>query len=174
MENKLNTRNQKGEGCISQRSNGTYFGRITLNGLPQKCFYAKTEREVRAKMNAYKEQVIRGEAFVKKIIVSDYIEEWLINYKQPFLKPASYDRLEVTFKEHIKDSYVGRCQFGSVRSTDIQKLIDSKTDTLSYSSIKKIYPLLNACFRYAVTARDLSFNPMDGVIMPRKACKLTM
>ena len=169
MENKLNTRNKKGEGSIALRPNGTYYGRITLEGLPKKTFYGKTEKEVRAKMNAYKEQAIRGEAFVKKIIVSDYIEEWLINYKQPSLKPASYDRLEVTFKEHIKDSYVGRCQLGSIRSTDIQKLINSKTDTLSYSSIKKIYQLLNACFRYAVTSRDLSFNPMDGVLMPKEA-----
>lgn len=169
MEKKTNTRNQKGEGTIGLRPNGTYYGRITVEGLPRKTFYGKTEREVRKKISQYKEQVIRGEAYVKKIIVSDYIEEWLINYKQPSLKPASYDRLEVTYKEHIKDSYVGRCQLGSIRSTDIQRLINSKTDTLSYSSIKKIYQLLNACFRYAVISRDLSFNPMDGVLMPKEA-----
>ena len=169
MDNKLNTKNAKGEGSIGLRPNGTFYGRITITGFPKKTFYGKTEREVRAKMNAYKEQVIRGEAFVKKILVSDYVEEWLQNYKQPVLKPASYDRLEVTFKEHIKDSYVGRCQLGNIHSTDIQKLINSKTDTLSYSSIKKIYQLLNACFRYAVTSRDLTFNPMDSVIMPKEA-----
>lgn len=170
MENKKKkTRNQKGEGSIALRPNGTYYGRITLKGLPKKTFYGKTEKEVRAKLNAYKEQVIRGEAFVKKILVCDYIEEWLITYKQPSLKPSSYDRLEVTFKEHIKESYVGRCQLGSLRSTDIQKLINSKINTLSYSSIKKIYQLLNACFRYAVISRDLSFNPMDGVLMPKEA-----
>lgn len=162
-------RNRKGEGSISQRPNGTYYGRITLEGLPKKTFYGKTEKEVRDKLNKYKAQVIRGEAYTKKILVRDYIEEWLITTKRPALKPSSYDRLEVTFKEHIKNSYVGRCQLGSIRSNDIQKLINSKMDTLSYSSIKKIYQLLNNCFKYAITSRDLSFNPMNGVEMPNEA-----
>ena len=103
------TRRAKGEGSISMRPNGTYHGKITLPGYPRKDFYGKTEKEVQAKMKAYKEQTIRGEAYTKKIFVRDYIENWLITYKQPLLKPTSYDRLEVTFREHIKDSYVGKC-----------------------------------------------------------------
>jgi integrase len=40
---------------------------------------------------------------------------------------------------------------------------------LSYSSLKKIYDALNACFKYAVARRDLAFNPVNTVTMPSKS-----
>jgi integrase len=39
---------------------------------------------------------------------------------------------------------------------------------MSHSSIKKIYDALNACFKYAVSRRDLRYNPMNTVTMPSK------
>ncbi len=167
--NNTNKRNDKGEGSIAMRPNGTYYGRITIPGFPKKTVYGKTEREVKQKLREYKESVIRGEAYINKMRVSEYIEEWLINFKQPMLKPTSYDRLEMTYNHHIKNSYVGKCQLGSIKSSDLQKLISSKTSSLSYSSIKKIYELLKACFTHAVISKDLTHNPMDGVIMPKES-----
>lgn len=50
---------------------------------------------------------------------------------------------------------------------DIQKLINEKTASLSYSSLKKIYELLNGCFRYVVAVRDMPYNPVDAVQLPK-------
>lgn len=51
---------------------------------------------------------------------------------------------------------------------DVQGLINEKSRTLSYSSLKKIYELLNGCFEYAVICREMDFNPVRAVRMPKK------
>ena len=76
--------------------------------------------------------------------------------------------MERTFENQIKNTHVGRSQLGNLTTLEIQMLINSYTQTLSYSSLKKVYNLLNNCLRYAVTVRDLSFNPVDGVQLPKK------
>lgn len=50
---------------------------------------------------------------------------------------------------------------------EIQSLLNSYTQTLSCSSIKKVHDLLNNCFRYAVAVRDIAYNPVDGVCLPK-------
>lgn len=86
----------------------------------------------------------------------------------PSLKAASYDRLERTYQKQIKNTPVGRSQLGTLTSMEIQTLINSYTTTLSYSSLKKVYDLLNNCFRYAVAVRDTGYNPVDGVRLPKQ------
>ena len=84
------------------------------------------------------------------------------------MKPASYDRLERTYNRQIKHSLVGRSQLGSLTSMEIQALINSYTSSLAYSTLKKVYDLLNNCFRYAVAVRDIGYNPVDGVQLPKQ------
>lgn len=161
-------RRKKGAGSIIQKENGTYLGRISIAGYePFSCIGA-TRKEVEKKMEAFRISTLKGEVIPKKIFVNNYIESWLLDVKRPSLKPASYDRLERTYKNQIKDSLVGRCQLGNVRTTDIQKLINEKSKTLSYSSLKKVYELLNSCFNHAVAIRDMDFNPVMAVKMPKK------
>lgn len=84
------------------------------------------------------------------------------------MKPASYDRLERTYNKQIKHSPVGRSQLGNLTSMEIQALINSYTSSLAYSTLKKVYDLLNNCFRYAVAVRDIGYNPVDGVQLPKQ------
>lgn len=162
-------RRRKGDGSISQRCNGTYSGRITLPGHKPYICYAKTEREAEKKLKEYKERTLRGEIQVRKMMVADYIIDWMITFKKPVLKPSSYDRLERTFLYQIKDSNVGRCQMGNINARDVQNLIQEKQTILSYSSLKKVYELLNSCFKHAVVTREINYNPMQGVILPKQA-----
>lgn len=162
------TRNRKGEGSICQKANGTYLGRITIGGYPPFSCTGKTKREVQKKLNEFRLKTLRQEVIPRKQSVSSYIQNWLTTVKQPSLKPASYDRLERTFQKQIEHTAVGRSQLGNLTSQDIQNLINGYAKSLSYSSIKKVYELLNNCFRYAVSVRDLNFNPVDGVHMPKE------
>ena len=111
---------------------------------------------------------MKREVIPQRIFVSAYIEKWLETVKRPSLKAASFDRLERTYITQIKNSQVGRCQLGNIKSMDIQWLINEKSEILSYSSLKKIYELLNGCFEYAVICRDMDFNPVRAVQMPKK------
>lgn len=161
-------RRKKGEGSITQKENGTYLGRISISGYDPFSCVGATRKEVEKKMEAFRISTLKGEVVPKKVLVNNYIESWLLDVKKPSLKPASYDRLERTYQNQIKDSLVGRCQLGNIRTIDIQKLINDKSQSLSYSSLKKIYELLNSCFNHAVAIRDMDFNPVMAVKMPKK------
>lgn len=161
-------RRKKGQGSIHKKENGTYIGRISVAGYDPYSCVGTSKKEVEKKLEEFRLQTLRQEVVSKRVMVSDYIENWLIHVKRPSLKPASYDRLESTFVNHIEKSAVGRSQLGNLTSMDIQKLINEKSRSLSYSSIKKIYELLNSCFSYAVISRDIDFNPVLAVTMPKQ------
>lgn len=156
--------NQHGDGTLSQRSDGRWEARITINGK-RKCFYGKNEREAKKKMREYQDKIIRGEIECKRIKVSDYFQEWLVGTKKGKLKASSYDRLERTYRNHIQTT-VGMYQLGNLTTKDCQILINQKSDILSFSSTKKVYEALNDCLKYAEAVGDIGRNPMKAVVLP--------
>ena len=162
------SRRKKGTGNIVKKSNGTYLGKIKVSGYDVFYYTGTSEKEVQKKLAEFHALTQRKEIVPRRQTVNEYIEVWLRNIKKPSMKPASFDRLERTFENQIKNTQVGRSQLGNLTTLEIQMLINSYTQTLSYSSLKKIYNLLNDCLRYAVAVRDLSFNPVDGVRLPKK------
>lgn len=161
-------RRRKGQGSITKKENGTYLGRIKIAGYDPYSCVGTSRKEIEKKLEEFRVRTLKKEVVAQKISVNAYIENWLQNVKQPTLKPASYDRLERTYQNHIMNSLVGRSQLGNLTSRDIQKLINEKSENLSYSSIKKIYELLNGCLSYAVAARELEFNPILTVRLPKE------
>lgn len=170
MEEKETTkkRRKKGAGSIVRKANGTYLGRIAISGYEPFSCTGATKKEVERKLEEFKIRTLKKEVIPQKIFVNTYIEKWMETVKRPSLKAASFDRLERTYLTQIKDSRVGRCQLGNITSMDVQGLINEKSRTLSYSSLKKIYELLNGCFEYAVICREMDFNPVRAVQMPKK------
>ncbi len=166
-------RRDKGDGCISQRKNGTWTGRLSIghtkDGKPKiKAFYGKTESEVKKKMKQYSIDLIKnGHHEIFKETVEEYMSEWLRNTKSLELKPTSYDRLENTCKHHIYPE-IGWIQIGSLKPMDIQGLITKKSETLSYSSVKKIYEALNAAFNLAVQRDLIQKSPVVGIALPKR------
>ena len=170
MEEKETTkkRRKKGAGSIMRKANGTYLGRIAISGYEPFSCTGATKKEVERKLEEFKIRTLKKEVIPQKIFVNTCIEKWMETVKRPSLKAASFDRLERTYLTQIKDSRVGRCQLGNITSMDVQGLINEKSRTLSYSSLKKIYELLNGCFEYAVICREMDFNPVRAVQMPKK------
>lgn len=161
-----------GEGCVIQQKDGRWVARIqigkTLDGKPKiKALYGKSEPECKRKLKEYKKEITKGINEISKLTVAEYIERWLKTYKFNSLKPASYDRLESVFNNYVKDS-IGYLQMGNITSNDIQKLINTKSKNLSYSSVKKIVELIRPCFKHAVLVGDIHKNPCDAVVLPRQ------
>lgn len=161
-------RRRKGEGSITKLQNGEYRGRITINGVTKTCC-ARSEAKVKAQLKQFRDTVLRGDVAAKKIRLQDYMQDWLVLFKQPAIKESSYDRLERTFNAHIKNTEIGRAQLGSIQSKSLQAYINRKSQAYSYSTVKKIYEILKACLKHAVLVRDLGQNPMDAVVMPNQA-----
>ena len=170
MDEAKNTqkRRRKGAGSITKKVNGTYLGRISISGYEPYSCTGTSKKEVEKKLEDFRIRTLKQEVIPQRIFVNAYIESWLENVKKPSLKASSYDRLERTYLTQIKHSQVGRCQLGNITAKDIQRLLNDKSQTLSYSSIKKIYELLNGCFEYAVVSRAMNYNPVYAVQMPKK------
>ncbi|NJD02192.1 MAG: site-specific integrase [Ruminiclostridium sp.] len=168
------SRRSAGEGNISKRVDGTWTARIQLgikeDGKPKvKAFYGKSRKEVAEKLADYRELTKSGYTDDDMPEFKTYITNWLYSVKVNELKAMSFDRLESTINNHIIP-VVGQFKTNMITDTIIQtQLINKRVKTYSHSSIKKMYDALNACFKYAVTRRDLRFNPMETVTMPSKS-----
>ncbi len=168
------TRREKGTGGITQRKDGTFQGKfdagIKANGKRDiKYVYAKSEAECKRKLRALIKEIQSTEYInVQKTTVMNYMNQWLTSVKKNELKPKSYDRLEQTLRYHVYP-YIGNLQLQALTSTDVQNMVNKLKDKkLSYSSIKKAYEAVNACFKLGVIQKTVAANPALGVSIPSK------
>ena len=141
-----------GTGTIYQRENKTWVGKNYL-GLDEagkgkfKYFSGKTEAEVKRKIHEYNQSGTRIET--KKILLQEYLDNWLKTYKRGTIKSSSYDAIETTAKKQIIPN-IGMIQLQEVTGTDIQNLLVNLKDSgYSYSTVKKTHDCLNAMFNHA-------------------------
>ena len=159
-------RAKKGEGEIRERSPGKWEARIRVNGQ-RKSFYGNSEKEVTKKLKEFKLKLAGGVSQHKKVSYSDFMQTWL-DRKKLQVKEQSFHRIESTYKVHIEPA-IGYFVIDKIDSKLIQdELINEKIKTLSHSSVKKIYDVLNSSFKYARSTGYLASNPVDLVILPQK------
>lgn len=160
---------QKANINIRQRKDGSYEARVVIDGK-RYSRYGKNVSEVKRKIKELQQEHEKGNVIAKNIRLSVALESYLEDMKKSKVKATTYDRVESTFKYHIKDESLGRMQIGTITPQDIQKLLGDKCKQgLSTSSIKKIYNLLGEFFRYATATRIIGCNPMELVTMPHSS-----
>jgi len=163
-------RRKKGDGLVREYAPGKWLSRITINGK-QKAFYGTSEKEVTKKLNEFKNKVSKGKRNLRKMQYSDFLGIWLERKKME-LKPQSYHRLVYTVDLHIKP-IIGYYLLDKIDDTLIQEdVINVKSKTHSFSSVKKIYDALNESLRFAKSNGDITHNPVDLVVMPTQSSKV--
>lgn len=156
-------------GKIRQLNKQLFEGRITIDGK-QKSIYGKSITEVKNKIIELRKEISKGNGIAQNIKLNVAMQSYLEDIKKSKIKSTSYDRIENTFKYHIKNESIGRRQIGTITAQDIQKLLTQKcNEGLSASSIKKIYNLFGEFFRYAVATGEVPRNPMELVTMPHNS-----
>lgn len=167
------TRKRNGEGSIFQVSENKWIAKISLGTRPDgkpniKQFSGKSEAIVKKKLKEFKKSFsFAGKHIPCNDTVQTYFSMWLKNYQFNKLKPLSYDRLESTIYNHILP-HIGGLKIGKVTREHIQELINRlyKKEKLSYSSIKKVYLALNACYKHALIDDVVIKNPCVGIVLP--------
>lgn len=140
--------------------------------------YGKSVQECRRNMKAKEQELEEKEKYQHPTetsavaLLEDAVAEWLVTFKKPMLKGRSYDTIEGTFNNQIKNTFLGRTSIQLVSSNDVQKHINELIDTKSESTAKKTMGLLKQFFEYYY-ARDINNNPMNLVRMPKKQIKYT-
>ena len=140
----------------------------------RKVVYGDTVQEVLRLMKAEEKKYADEEAKTHyeqanpgNLLFQEAIHSWLTLTKKPVLKSRSYDTIESTFYTHIHNKPLGRSMISNVLPTDIQRALNDLNETHATSTVKKVYNLLSQFFAYYY-ATDISKNPMNRVIIPKK------
>ena len=161
------------DGSVFQTKSGEWRGKITLTDpatkkkLPTKYFYhGKSAADIRRKINEYRNDPLNfSGAAVSKADASRYFRKWLDEYKKPDIKVSSYDRLDETLRLYIEPEFE-HYQLGEITADMCKGMITKYKDKgLSFSTVKKIYDALNACFTFAEARHDVYESPMRTVTM---------
>jgi integrase len=167
---KQNKRNSWREGSIRQRSDGRYEGRVTLNGL-SKNVYGKNETECKRKLKSIIREFEDGLINPKTASFYDYSLNYIKN-KSKTIEMSTYNRLEIIVNKQISESKISGKQFGSIKTSELQDFFNSlavSTDKqYSYGTIKNIFIFISGVYSYAIKNKDINFNPMSGVIIPKE------
>jgi integrase len=161
----------RGEGSVSQRKDGKWTARMVVgkqaNGAPKiKAFYGETKLAVKKLMAAFRAQ--NNSVNISKHSMSQYMTQWLTVYKAADLKGKSFDVVEDVIEKYILPE-IGYISISKLQSDDIQKMINKISQRYSYSITHKVYCAINACLKFAMAKRDISYNPMGPVRKPKKA-----
>lgn len=169
-----------GEGHIAKtkRKDGLLRGYITVGYKPdgkpiRKYAYARTKKELVAKLKDLQEQLQAGVVDTKRQTVSQYLDRWLKHVMSSGLQPRTVKDYEMRVRVHIRPA-LGHTPLAKLTPLHIQEFYDSKRaddegdeDGLSAQSIKHIHRVLHTALQWAVDLRQLPFNPA-GAARPGK------
>lgn len=128
-----------------------------------------TKKEAQEELDEMKRSILGNNGTVvipsaKKI--SDWMSEWLTLYTSPLSKTTL-----ASYEERIKNKlvpYLGTIPMKALTTRKVQEWINELNKTLSPKSVKNVFDNLNAAMKKAVALRMLTYNPCDGVVLPKR------
>ena len=137
------------------------YKRLAVTGATLKdCFNAmqRKEAEVRAGLKTTTNETL-----------TVAMQNWLEVYKQPEVKPSSYDRLHITFTSQIQQMDIAGRVWKKIETDDLQQAVNALVEkNYSWSTIKKAYDMLNAFYKFQTQRGCLLRNPMEQCKMPAR------
>ena len=169
------TRKLLTNGNAFKRTDGRWGGTVWYmdesGERKRKSFSGTTKQEVNKKMTEYIsdfDKMIEASDESKKTL-RDSMQNWLQVFKFPSVERTTYDRLECTAKNQIY-TILGDKVVGNIQASDIKKLLNHwMTEGYAYTTVKKVYVILNEYFRYLIQQELITKNPMQSVQMIKKA-----
>ena len=137
----------------------------------RKSFSGTTKSEVNKKMKKYIVEFNqdKNDSMESLKTLEDSLQNWLQVFKFPAVERTTYDRAESIAKNQIYPQ-LGKKVVGDITSADIKKLLNYwMTEGYAYTTVKKVYVLLNEYFRYLYQQEIIVKNPMTNVEMIKKA-----
>lgn len=159
-------RRAHGEGTIFQLPNGKWQADVSLGYKPdgkrsRKSLYGRTQKEVRQKLDAIKQQVAQGTFSTAKLTVAEYLEQWL-KEKSRQVKPRTIELYSHCVNAHIIPR-VGRKQLAKLTPLNVQTMVGSIADEVGVSSANKSRTLLYSAMRQASRWQLVIHNPVEAV-----------
>lgn len=172
MSNKK--RGDNGNGSTRKRADGYWEGRYTVGRDPvtgkliQRSVYAKTQKEVRQKLNEALRDLEDGTYVApNKMTVGEWLDIWLREYTLN-IRPATKAAYEQHVRVHLKP-FIGKTQLSKLLPHQIQQVYNDllRKQELSPKTIKNIHGVLHRALEQAKKMGYLKNNPTTGVILPK-------
>lgn len=137
----------------------------------RKSFSGTTKSEVNRKMKKYilEFNQDKNDSVESLKTLRESLQNWLQVFKFPAVERTTYDRAESVTKNQIYPR-LGDKIVADITAADIKKLLNYwMTKNYAYTTVKKVYVLLNEYFRYLYQQEIITKNPMANVEMIKKA-----
>lgn len=152
---------------IMQRPNGTYRARFKFRNEKYTLDNADL-KELIQQMEDLKYEVkhgIRGKG--DNLTLDAWFDVWLNTHKKKTIKESTLARYDYCYKNYVQKR-LGKKRLVDFKPILLEHLFQSMADNdYSTKTIRDIYNILSAVFKYAVHNRIISFNPCDGVELPK-------
>ena len=160
-----------GEGTIRLRSDGRWEAKYTL-GYKTKSIYAKTQEEVRKKLNQVLNDIENGVNIKgNNITVSEWLNIWLFEYKKGNIKASSFQGYEKLTRYHLIPDF-GKIKLKNLTVDHVQRMVNSKDKAgLSKRTIQYIKSTLCTALNQAIRNRLILHNVAEAVKLPNKKPK---
>lgn len=160
----------KGEGSMFVKNDKIYYQKM-INGK-RTSVMGKTVKEVISLMKEKEEiqkeiQNLSNDEKEDGVTLERAMYLWLITFKKPMLKPKSFDTIESTYLNYIKDTKIGVKYIEDITVFDLQNYITRIASHKSNSTARKVHNLLNQYYKnYYLTSPY--HNPMIQVNIPKE------
>lgn len=156
---------------VMQRPNGTYRARFKYKNEKYTLDNADLKLLLR-QMEDLKYEVRHGlRTTGDNIILDAWFDTWLNTHKKRTIKESTQIRYDDFYKRYIKQR-LGKRKVSEFKPIILEHLLqDMAEQGYSTKTIHDVYNILNAMFKYAIHNRIITFNPCDGVEVPKTKTK---
>jgi integrase len=159
-------RREKGDGSIYQRSSdGMYVAYTRLADGQKKYVYAKTRKEVAAKLKELQANIERGLHVAKRAdTVETYLRYWLQIHRTQ-IKYSTY----VSYSGHLKLVYahIGKIKLQKLQTDQIQAMYADLAGYIEPNTICLLHRIIKTAFKAAVKWKMLAANPCQAAEPPQ-------
>lgn len=158
-------------GGISQRESGIYRGRFYYKGET----YTKDNadlKELIQEMEDLRYEVKHGlKGKGDNVTLNAWFDVWLNTHKRKTIKESTQVRYDDFYRRYMQEQ-IGKYRVSDFNPITLERLLQDMADKdYSTKTIRDVYNILNAMFKYAVHNRIITFNPCLGVDIPKTKTK---
>lgn len=156
-----------GEGTISQRKDGRWEAKISLDNGKRKAYYGSTRKEVSDKLKiALRDQqqglLVTGPSQT----VEQYLTRWLEDSARQTVRPRTYECYALSVRRLTP--HLGKVRLSALTPAHVQKCYAALLDQgLSRRSVELDHAVLHRALKMAVQWNLMGRNPTEAVAVPR-------
>lgn len=177
----MTPKNSPGAGTIRRRPNGLWEARYTAGRTPdgkqlQRSVYARTRSEVSKKLLAALKLLEDGGCIIpSRITLGDWLDRWLSDYAEPFVRPSTAINYRGYLENHIRPA-LGSVRLKDLTAERLQRFYNQRSEagnsrcpgrSLSPKTMQNLHNMLHRALEQARKNQLIPYNPADNVVLPK-------